>query len=53
MKETVNVNIGSQAFTLDEDDMAKIRALDTKTSQFFSHRDPAIMKWMSTRHIEH
>ena len=51
--ERMRENLDIFSFTLDEDDMAKIRALDTKTSQFFSHRDPAIMKWMSTRHIEH
>lgn len=51
--ERMRENLDIFSFELDEDDMAKIRALDTKTSQFFSHRDPEIMKWMSTRHIEH
>ena len=51
--ERMRENLDIFSFELDEDDMAKIRALDTKTSQFFSHRDPEIMKWMSKRHIEH
>jgi 2,5-diketo-D-gluconate reductase A len=32
--------------------MAGIAALDTNTSSFFSHRDPAIVKWMSERRLE-
>lgn len=51
--ERMRENLDIFSFELDEDDMAKIRALDMKTSQFFSHRDPEIMKWMSKRHIEH
>lgn len=51
--ERMRENLDIFSFELDEDDMTKIRALDTKTSQFFSHRDPEIMKWMSTRHVEH
>lgn len=51
--ERMRENLDIFSFELDEDDMTKIRLLDTKTSQFFSHRDPEIMKWMSTRHIEH
>lgn len=46
-------NLGIFSFELDDEDMTRIRALDMKTSQFFSHRDPGIMKWMATRHIEH
>ncbi|MHA6873381.1 aldo/keto reductase, partial [Ralstonia pseudosolanacearum] len=33
-------------------DMARIAALDTNTSSFFSHRDPAIVKWMSERKLD-
>lgn len=51
--ERMRENLDIFSFELDDDDKAKIRALDTKTSQFFSHRDPEIMKWMSTRHVEH
>lgn len=51
--ERMRENLDIFNFELDDDDKAKIRSLDTKTSQFFSHRDPEIMKWMSTRHVEH
>lgn len=46
-----NLNIFD--FELEEDDMKRIAALDTNTSQFFSHRDPKIIEWMCSRHIEH
>lgn len=36
-------------FELDEAEMGAIAALDTKTSSFFDHRDPAIVKWLGTR----
>lgn len=39
-------------FALDDDDMALIAALDTATSSFLNHRDPAIVKWMSERRLE-
>jgi 2,5-diketo-D-gluconate reductase A len=32
-------------FALTDEDMAKIAALDTKTSSFFSHQDPAMVEW--------
>ena len=40
-----NLNIFD--FQLDDSDMARIATLETGTSSFFSHRDPAIVKWMS------
>lgn len=46
-------NLKSSAVVLDSDDMAAIKNLDTGTSQFFSHRDPAIIRWMCERHLEH
>ena len=51
--ERMRENLDIFSFELDDEDMQKIRSLDTATSQFFSHRDPEIVKWMSTRHIEH
>lgn len=36
-------------FALDDGDMESIVALDTRTSSFFDHRDPAIVKWLATR----
>lgn len=35
-------------FELDDDDLAGIAALDTKTSLFFDHRDPEIVKMLGT-----
>ena len=32
-------------FTLSDDDMAKITALDTGKSSFFSHYDPNMVEW--------
>lgn len=50
-KERMAENLAVFDFALDADDMARIAALDANTSSFFSHRDPAMVKWMSERHI--
>lgn len=50
-KERMAENIAIFDFALDDADMARIGALDTDTSSFFSHRDPAIVKWMSERKL--
>jgi 2,5-diketo-D-gluconate reductase A len=34
-------------FALSQEDMDKIAALDTATSSFFSHQDPAIIEWFA------
>jgi 2,5-diketo-D-gluconate reductase A len=34
-------------FTLTDEDMTAIAALDTATSSFFSHQDPAIIEWFA------
>ncbi|MCE7039080.1 aldo/keto reductase [Dyadobacter sp. CY312] len=47
-KERLVENIDVFDFGLTQDDMLTIQALDTKESLFFSHRDPAIIKWFST-----
>lgn len=39
-------------FELSADDMSEISQLETRTSSFFSHRDPAIVKWMSERQLD-
>ncbi len=39
-------------FELSECDMNSITALDTATSAFFSHRDPAMVEWLCTRKLE-
>jgi 2,5-diketo-D-gluconate reductase A len=51
-KERMVENISIFDFELDDTDMARIQALDTNTSSFFSHRDPAIVKWMSERKLD-
>jgi 2,5-diketo-D-gluconate reductase A len=38
-------------FELNEHDMWAIEKLDTKTSQFFDHRDPALVKWLGERNL--
>ena len=51
-KERMAENISIFDFELDETDMDRIQVLDTNTSSFFSHRDPAIVKWMSERKLD-
>lgn len=51
-KERMAENLAVFDFELDESDMARIAALDTATSAFFSHRDPAIVKWMAERRLD-
>ncbi len=47
-KERLIENIDVFNFELSFEDMAAIQVMDTKESLFFSHRDPAIIKWFST-----
>ena len=51
-KERMAENIAIFDFELSDVDMAGIAALDTNTSSFFSHRDPALVKWMSERKLD-
>ena len=44
-KERMSQNLDVFDFTLTDEDMQDIAALDTKTSSFFSHQDPAIVEW--------
>ena len=44
-RERMEENLNVFDFTLTEEDMAAIRSLDTATSSFFSHRDPAMVEW--------
>lgn len=50
-KERMLENIDIFSFKLDEDDINAIKTLETGKSQFFSHADPAIAKWMCTRKL--
>lgn len=44
-KERMAQNLDVFDFTLSSEDMQAIVALDTKTSSFFSHQDPAMVEW--------
>jgi 2,5-diketo-D-gluconate reductase A len=37
-------------FSLSDDDMARIATLEDGSSQFFDHRDPAMVSWLGSRH---
>ena len=45
--ERMQENLNVFDFTLSAEDMARIIALDTKTSAFFSHYDPAMVEWFA------
>ncbi|MET3127778.1 diketogulonate reductase-like aldo/keto reductase [Arcicella rosea] len=51
-KERMEENFNSLDFELDEADMESIKTLDTKTSLFFDHRNPEIIKWMGSRKLD-
>ncbi len=44
-KERMVENLNVFDFELDENDMEQISKLDTATSAFFSHQDPAMVEW--------
>jgi diketogulonate reductase-like aldo/keto reductase len=50
-KERMEENFNSLNFELSVDDMEAIKSLDTKTSSFFDHRDPAMVKWLGERKL--
>lgn len=47
-KERIIENINVFDFELLPEDMDIIKSLDTNNSLFFNHRDPEIVKWMSS-----
>lgn len=51
-KERMQENLDVFDFELDATDLATIATLDNATSSFFSHRDPAMVKWMSERRLD-
>ena len=51
-KSRMAENINVLDFELSAADMTKITAMDTATSAFFSHRDPAIVAWLAGRKLD-
>ena len=51
-KERMMENISVFDFELSAEDMAAITTLDTKTSSFFDHRNPEMVKWLGERKID-
>jgi diketogulonate reductase-like aldo/keto reductase len=51
-KERMIENINVLDFELSDEDIAAITTLDTKTSSFFDHRDPKMVKWLGERKLD-
>jgi 2,5-diketo-D-gluconate reductase A len=51
-KERMLENISVFDFELSAEDVAAIATLDTKTSSFFDHRDPEMVKWLGNRKLD-
>lgn len=50
-KERMQENFDIFDFVLSIEDMETIKTLDMKTSSFFDHRDPAMVKWLGERKL--
>lgn len=50
-KSRMEENMHILDFALSPDDMLRITSLDTATSAFFSHRDPAMVEWLTGRKL--
>lgn len=51
-QERMAENINVLDFELSADEMLHITAIDTATSAFFSHRDPARVEWLAGRKLD-
>ncbi|KAA8745703.1 aldo/keto reductase [Paenibacillus sp. UASWS1643] len=51
-KERIIENFNIFDFELSQADIESITALDTQQSLFFSHNDPEMVKWISTRKLD-
>lgn len=50
-KERMDENMNIFDFELNQEEMEKIKTLDTNTSSFFDHRDPKMVKWLGERKL--
>ncbi|GAA4988756.1 aldo/keto reductase [Kitasatospora paranensis] len=50
--ERIAANIDVLDFALTDDQMASIAGLDTGTSLFFDHHDPAVVAWLGKRRLD-
>lgn len=51
-KERIEQNFKSLDFELTIEDIESIASLDMKSSSFFDHRDPAIVKWLGNHKVD-
>lgn len=51
-KERMEENFDIFDFQLSSQEMETIKTLDTNTSSFFDHRDPAMVKWLGERKLD-
>ncbi|MHB1177185.1 MAG: aldo/keto reductase [Daejeonella sp.] len=51
-KERIEENFNIFDFDLTDDDMNVIQSLDRKTSLFFDHRDPEMVRFLGTRRVD-
>lgn len=51
-KQRMAENINILDFALSAEEMIQIAAMDTATSAFFSHRDPAMVEWLTNRKLD-
>jgi diketogulonate reductase-like aldo/keto reductase len=51
-EERMIENISVFDFELDAEDIAAIATLNTKSSSFFDHRDPEMVKWLGERKLD-
>lgn len=51
-KERMEENLNVLDFELTAEEMITITAMDTATSAFFSHRDPAMIEWLAGRKLD-
>lgn len=51
-KERMEENINVLDFALTQQEIQQITAMDSATSAFFSHRDPAMVEWLTGRKLD-